>query len=267
MFLKDITQLLLESHPELPRLLALAVSMAVVAVFYRILSNSLSRVGKRLEFDPHTLNSLRLVLRVITLFVALTVGFSIYALPTEWFVGTSALVGAAIGFGSSQTINNIVAGLYVLVSKPFRVKDYVKIGEVEGQVEEISINYTKIYTPSFNLLLIPNVQVMNNRVLNCTHEGLIKYTFSLSFPQGSPLSSDEISNNCVKPAIEEFYSKYGSFNLRMPEHYFESSTAAAKSFKIRIFVPKGDAKTLYQLQPELAGMITNRWDVERLRHA
>ena len=78
-------------------------------------------------------------------------------------------------FGSSQTINNVAAGFYVLLSRPFRVKDYVRIGDVEGQVEEIGINYTKLYTPSFNLLLIPNTQVMSNRVLNCTHEGYIKY--------------------------------------------------------------------------------------------
>ena len=59
---------------------------------------------------------------------------------------------------SSQTINNIVAGFYVIASRHFRVGDYVKIGDVEGQVEEISINYTKLYTPSFNLLVVPNVQ-------------------------------------------------------------------------------------------------------------
>ena len=43
-----------------------------------------------------------------------------------------AVIGAGvIGFGSSQTINNVAAGLYVIISKPFRVKDYVKIGDAE----------------------------------------------------------------------------------------------------------------------------------------
>ena len=36
----------------------------------------------------------------------------------------------------------------MLMSQPFKVKDYVKIGDLEGRVEEISINYTSLYTPA-----------------------------------------------------------------------------------------------------------------------
>ena len=261
MILEDIIQFLIRIHPETPRLVAILIVITVVAVFYKILSRSITRISKRLEFDPHIQNSLRLVLRVLTLLVLTTAVFSLYELPTEWFIGGSALIGAAIGFGSSQTINNIVAGFYVIASRPFRVKDYVKIGDVEGQVEEISINYTKLYTPSFNLMLISNVQVMNSRVLNCTHEGFIKYTFSLSFPH--TVSSEDIERKCIEPAIEEFHDKNKDKELRRAEYYFETSTNFGRSYKIRIFIPKGDARTLYVLQPELADMIMNRWDMER----
>ena len=240
----------------------LAVLTALLAV-YKFLSRFLSRTGRRPELDPHMQNSFRLLLRVVMLLVGLAAVFSVYALPAEWFIGGSALVGAAIGFGSSQTINNVVAGFYVVVSRPFKVKDYVRIGDVEGQVEEIAINCTKLYTPSFNILLLPNTQVMNSRILNCTHEGFIKYAFSLSLPHHVPISNEEISKRCIQPAIEEFYEKYRDRQIRKPEFYFEGSTPGGRSFKIRIFVPKGEAKTLYVLQPELADAILNRWDAER----
>ncbi|MEM3056891.1 MAG: mechanosensitive ion channel, partial [Candidatus Bathyarchaeia archaeon] len=174
--LEDFIRSLLWIHPEMPRIVLVSIVLIAVGIGYTILSRSLTRLSKRLELDPHITNSMRLVLRVLALFVCITVVFTVYELPTTWFVGGSALVGAIVGFGSSQTINNIAAGFYVILSRPFRVKDYVRIGDVEGQVEEISINYTKLYTPTFNLLLIPNTQVMNSRILNLTHEGLIKYT-------------------------------------------------------------------------------------------
>ena len=249
-------------HPEILHLIFTLIAVITIVVVYKSLSWFLSRASKRLGFDPHTQNSFRLLLRVVMLFVGLATIFSIYALSTEWFIGASALIGAAIGFGSSQTINNIVAGFYVVVSRPFKVKDYVKIGDVEGQVEEISINYTKLYTPSFNLLLLPNTQVMNSRILNCTHEGFIKYTFPLGLPHSVPLSNEEISNRCIQPAIDEFHEKYKDKQLRKPEYYFETSAHFGRSFKIRIFIPKGDVKTLYTLQSELSDMIINRWDAE-----
>jgi len=246
----------------------IAVSLIIIAatfMVYKILSRSISRMAKRVEMEPHVENSVRLILRVASLAAATTILLSMFELPATWFLGGSAIVGAALGFGSSQTINNIVAGFYVIISRPFRVKDYVKIGDVEGQVEEVSINYTKLYTPSFNLLAVPNVQVIGNRILNFTHEGFIKYSFNIDLPHGMISSNEEIISKCIEPAIEEFHQKHGDLQLRKPEFYFETSAAFARSFKIRIFIPKGEAKTLYTLKPELTDMIINRWDVIRKR--
>jgi small-conductance mechanosensitive channel len=263
MLFRELFQFFDGIPPEILNVVYTLLVLASLLVIYKTLSRFLSRTSRRLELDAHMQNSFRLLLRVVMLLVGLAAVFSVYALPAEWLIGASALMGAAIGFGSSQTINNIVAGFYVVVSRPFKVKDYVKIGDVEGQVEEISINYTKLYTPSFNLLLLPNTQVMNSRILNCTHEGFIKYTFSLSLPHSAPLSNEEIYEKCMRPAVEEFYRKYKDKQLRIPEYYFEASAHFGRSFKIRIFIPKGEVKTLYTLQSELSDMIMNRWDAER----
>jgi len=254
-FLKSLLQ------PEVYHIFLSLIVVLVIAIAYRLLSRSIFHLGKRLELDPHIQNSFRLILRVITLIVLTTTLFTIYELPLELILGGSALVGAAVGFGSSQTINNIVSGFYVIVSRPFKVGDYVKIGDVEGQVEEISINYTKLYTPSFNLLLVPNVQIINSRVLNCTHEGLIKYTFSLSIPY--TISATDFMEKCIEPAAEEFLSKHKDMNLRKPEGYFETSTNLGQTFKIRIFVPKGGARILFVLQQELAYMIMGKWNLNK----
>jgi len=254
-----------ELNPELLRLLYSAIGMAIIVFFYYIISRSIKRLGKRLEIDAHVQNSVRLVLRVLTLIVVTGVIIVIYQLPETWFIGGSALVGAVFGFGSSQTINNIVAGFYVLASSPFRVKDYVKIGDLEGQVEEITISYTKLYTPSFNLLLIPNTQVMSSRIVNCTHKGFIEYVFSLSLPHDVPY--DQFVRECLEPAMLEFNKKHNDKQLREPEYYFESSTATGRSFKIRVFIPRGEAKILYNLQPELANMIISRWDTAKKKQA
>ena len=200
---------------------------------------------------------------MVAIIITVATLFTLFELPTTWFVGSSALVGAALGFGSSQTINNLIAGLYVIISRPFMVKDYVKIGDAEGQVEEISINYTKLYTPSFNLLAIPNTDIMNNKILNCTHEEFIRNTFYVGLPHSPSLTNDEILTKCIEPAIEEFQKRHKDKQLRRPESLFEKSDNLDRSFKIRIFIPKGDARTLYILQPELYGMIMTRWDSER----
>ncbi len=252
---------LIEFYDQIPEgglrhLFTLAI-LVTVFVVYKVLSRFISRTGGRLELGPHALNALRLLLRVATVFSSLFIVFSLYELPTTVFVSGSALIGALLGFGSSQTINNIVAGFYVLISQPFKVKDYVKIGDLEGQVEEISINYTNLYTPTFNLLKVPNTQVMNSRVLNITHEGFIKYTFTMSFDHS--MSNHVLMEKCIQPAIDEFHQKHQELQLRKPEAYLDSGDRFGKGFLIRIFIPKGEAKSLYTLRPELLDMIMERW--------
>ena len=237
--------------------LASAIIVVVAIYFiYKTSLNFLRRSAEELELEPHVRNALRLVLRVVAMVFTFILVFQIFELPTDLFVGGTALLGAAIGFGSSQTINNIVAGFYVLISQPFKVKDYVIIGDLEGQVEEISINYTNLYTPTFNLLKVPNTQVMNSRILNLTHEGFIKYTFTVGFDHA--LSEEVVLNQVILPAIEEFHSECGGENgLRCPEAYMDKANRLEKSYLIRVFVPKGEAKKLHTLQPTLLRMIMN----------
>ena len=243
---------------EATRVVIAAVALLVVFIVYKMLSRLLDRYGAGIELEPHALNALRLVLRVGALGVSSSVILYFFKLPAGWFVGGTALVGAFLGFGSSQTINNLVAGFYVLVTQPFKVKDYVKIGGFEGQVEEISINYTNLYTPTFNLLKVPNTQVMNSRILNLTHEGDIKYTFNVAF--GHDLSNEAIVKEVIQPAIKEFDELHEGEGLRRPEVYLERANRQEKVYLIRFFMPKGEAKRLYVLQPELLELIMRNWD-------
>jgi small-conductance mechanosensitive channel len=234
------------------------VTLLVIYFIYRGILRFLRRQAERLELEPHIVNALKLIARVASILVATTAIFTIFDIPSDLFIGTSALLGAALGFGSSQTINNVVAGFYVLVSQPFKVKDYVKVGDLEGQVEEISINYTSLYTPTFNLLKVPNTQVMNSRILNLTHEGVIKYTFTIAFSQD--FTEADVTSKIIEPSITEFCETYCNLDLRPPEAYLETANRLEKIYLFRLFVLKGEAKTLYTLQPELIKIIMKHFD-------
>ena len=233
-------------------------TVLLVYAIYRLLVGFIKKKGQQLELEPHVQNIIRLLLRVFAIVITTTTVFNIFELPTDIFLGSSALVGAALGFGSSQTINNIVAGFYVLLTQPFKVKDYVKIGDLEGQVEEISINYTNLYTPTFNMLKVPNTQVMNSKILNLTHEGYIKYTFKVGF--GHDVTEKQVMDKVLKPAIEEFHDNCGNGEFRCPEVYMDAADRLGKTYMIRLFIPKGEARTLYTMQPDLTRLIMRKYD-------
>jgi len=125
----------------------------------RVVRRAIKRYSKRIGLVKHIENIFKLIARIIIFAAAITIILPIFNIDTSVILSISALSGAAIGFAATQTVGNFLAGLYIMISRPFTVSDYVKIGDVEGQVREITVNYTKIYTPTHNLIEIPNRQV------------------------------------------------------------------------------------------------------------
>ncbi len=116
---------------------------------------------------------------------------SLGGVQAEWLLSVSAIGGAALGFASQKTIGNFLAGLFLLAAKPFKVGDYVKIGTVEGIVQEITINYAKILTSGNNTVSVSNLQILDRDITNYLFEStktrnLYCYTFEIGFDHSIP---------------------------------------------------------------------------------
>ena len=78
----------------------------------------------------------------------------------------SALLGTAIGLAFSQSLSNLVSGLYVLGARPFRVGDYVTFDTAEGLVIEITLNYTRLLQKNHTRISIPNSKIVTSNIKN-----------------------------------------------------------------------------------------------------
>lgn len=236
--------------------LVIAVAMFIAD---KLLRKAIKKYSKRANLDEHIANILTLISRIIVVAAGAVAFLQLFGMPTEWFVGISALTGAAIGFASTQTVGNFLAGLYIMLSRPFLVRDYVKIGDVEGEVREITINYTKIYTPTYNITEIPNRKVLDSTILNySTERKIIDYSFEMGFPH--TLTNQELINECIVPAIDEVYEKYKAVLARKPEFSMSKMDRLERRFCIRMFFPEGKIDTFYDVQPVLMQKIVDKWD-------
>ena len=159
---------------------------AIAITVERVITRYLSRVAKRAKLEPNTANNLALTFRIIILIGAVAAISRVGGFPSEWILSISAIGGAAVGFASQKTIGNFIAGLFLLAAKPFKVGDYVKIGTVEGIVQEITINYAKILTSGNNTVSISNLQLLDRDITNYLYESTEKgnlycYTFEIGF--------------------------------------------------------------------------------------
>ena len=117
----------------------------------------------RSNISPELYNALRTLGRATILLLGL-----FWIVGEELFIGAAALLGTAIGFASSTTLGNFLSGLYLLIANPFDVGDYILLPDlkIQGIVEEISINYTKILTPQGIHVSINNQKMLGTTIHN-----------------------------------------------------------------------------------------------------
>ncbi|MDO8123792.1 MAG: mechanosensitive ion channel, partial [Candidatus Hermodarchaeota archaeon] len=128
----------------------------------------------------------------------------------------SVIVGLAVGLALSLAMRNFVAGFYVMVTDPFNVGDYVRIGTNEGIVREISLNYTKLRQMDGTLALIPNDTVMQSAVVNFRFEQKAKLETAEKPEIEEDLSIPRRIWNVLHKAVDTSKLIQYSFDLSFP---------------------------------------------------
>jgi small-conductance mechanosensitive channel len=84
----------------------------------------------------------------------------------EKLLTTSAVSAVVIGFALQDTLGNAFAGLAIQSERPFHVGHWIRVGEFEGRVAEVTWRATKLRTKSGNFVILPNNLVSKEAITN-----------------------------------------------------------------------------------------------------
>jgi small-conductance mechanosensitive channel len=78
----------------------------------------------------------------------------------------AGVLAVAVGFASQQALSNIISGVFIVIFKPFRIGDRVKISDRSGIVEDISLRHTVIRDFENRRIIIPNAHISEEVIIN-----------------------------------------------------------------------------------------------------
>lgn len=188
----------------IPNLLGFALALAVGWFIGRLLSRSLRR-----RFDRHDRTDLGRLLGAVVVGMCMFLA-GLFALrllfPSIDPASVLSLLGIgsiALGFAFKDILQNLVAGIILLIREPYRVGDEIVVGEgdYEGVVEEVETRATHIRTIDRRLVIIPNVKIFNNAITvntNCDFR-MTNYTLRVAYG-GDPRRAMEIVLEAIRSA-------------------------------------------------------------------
>src|SRR5881409_2041817 len=110
-----------------------------------------------------------------------------------WILASFSVVGVVIGLSLQDILKNFVAGIWVLVERPFRIGDSIEVGGYSGTVEEISFRTTQLRTDDGRQVIVPNGTFMTAAVVNLTRFPTRRVAAWLTLPADeTAVSSDEV---------------------------------------------------------------------------
>ncbi|MEO0795395.1 MAG: mechanosensitive ion channel family protein [Verrucomicrobiota bacterium] len=193
---------------------SILVNAVIIAfVLGTVLSDLVSGSEKLKDrtFDAHLA---RLGIRIVSIIACITilieglhyVGFSIATV-----IAGAGVTGLAVALAAQNTLRNIFGSLMILLDKPFRVGQRVKIGSADGTVEEIGLRSTKIRLLNGHMTTIPNDKVADAEIENIGMRPYIRRVSSITITYDTPQEKIPLAVDIIREV------------LSVPEGYDDSS--------------------------------------------
>ena len=205
-------------------LLVLASGLWLSKMVTKIAVNAMNKA----KIEPTLVSFLKSVLNsslkiIIALSVLGTLGF-----PTTSLFAIFGTAGAALALGFKDSLGSFTSGVIILFSKPFKVGDFISIGQYEGTVKEIQVMYTALTTIDNKVVIVPNLEMTSSIIVNYSQQEnrRVDLTFDVSYDQDV-----EVVKQLISKVIEEHEKAF-----KEPIPFVRVSNYKASSVEILIRV-------------------------------
>ncbi|AXG73377.1 mechanosensitive ion channel family protein [Flavobacterium arcticum] len=180
-----LSESLLNFMPNLIKAIAILVIGIIAIKFLRWIMKRI--MNRNPESDPtlikFAMNILTWGLRVIL--IVMVIGA--LGIETSAFVAVLGAAGLAIGLSLQGSLSNFAGGVLIILFKPFRVGDFIQAQGEGGTVMEIQILYTRLLTPTNQVIYIPNGSLSNGNITNYSKEPIRKADLTIGVGYNSDI--------------------------------------------------------------------------------
>jgi small conductance mechanosensitive channel len=156
------------------RLPLIVIGLAVLVaglLLTKLVLRGVERGMRRGRVDETVQRLVTMLLQVSLVLVSILLALSIAGVSVGAALAGLGLAGLALAFALQSILENFVAGVLILVRKPFRRGDQIISGDFEGTVDDIDLRVTRLTDYDGEVVLIPNATVFTEPLVNLTRRG------------------------------------------------------------------------------------------------
>ena len=212
--------------------LKIVIALVLLLVSFRIInviSRKIEKKGDKDKFDKTVMKTVAYIFRIGLKIVIVLSLIAYLGIDTSGLTALIASLGVGIGLAVNGALSNLAGGVLILVTRPFKVDDFIDAQGVSGTVEDIHIVCTKLRTPDNKVVYVPNGSLANGNIINYSEKATrrVDFRFAISY------SSDfDKAKNIVTDILNahELVLKDPEIFVRMSEHADSSISITARAW-------------------------------------
>ena len=221
------------------KLLIAAAILLITFKIIKVVCRKIEKAGEKKGTDKTVMKTtayaIKIVLQVIV--IVCLVGF--LGIDTSAITALIASFGVCIGLAVNGALSNLAGGVLILLTRPFKVDDFIEAQGISGVVSDIHITNTKIITGDNKVIYVPNGTLANGNIINYSEKDTRRV--DLEFSIGYTSDSEK-----AKAIIMDIFEKH-ELVLKDPAPFVRMAAhgASAIQIKARAWVNNADYWTVY----------------------
>ena len=141
--------------------------IGVVAVIGYFVINSLANVFYKLSYDAlkSSAETIRILIRIIGAIIVISIIISYLSQDPIIATSIGTITAIVIGFASQSVLGNLISGLYLAITRPFRIGEKVTVFGNTGVIYDIGLLYSRLRTEDVDIILAPNTSMITTTII------------------------------------------------------------------------------------------------------
>lgn len=218
------------------------VSIVILLVTFRVITVIARKIQKKGDIEKYDKTVMRTIAYVFNIGMKILVAICLVGYLGINTSGLTALVtslGVCFGLAVNGALSNLAGGILLLVTRPFRVDDFIEAQGVSGTVEDIHMVNTKIRTTDNKVIYLPNGALSTGNIINYSEKPFrrVDFVFSIGYTADYEKAREIIMNILTSHEL----------TLDDPAPYVRMASHSASSIDInaRAWAKNSDYWTVY----------------------
>lgn len=202
---EDVSKLTKFLDTALEKLIDFGFSIIVAIIIFligkiiiKLVRKFIKNIFTKSKVDEGVIKFIDSIVNVAGYIIVLIIICAEIGIQTTSFVTLLGTAGLSVGLALQGSLSNFAGGILILVSKPFKIGDYVMIDGEEGTVIKIDIVYTTLVKYDNRIIKCPNGEVSNKTIVNYTNMDGRRVDVKFSVHYDSDISkAKEIVTNII----------------------------------------------------------------------